>query len=361
MSAFARGFRSRNPLVLVLALVLVVPALIAIESVFVSGAWTLIPMHAWIRNLGDGPMYVSWNTAELKRDPPKLPLVALTGGSGGRECIWSGPALAADVRRAGGPLVVGRNLSSPKQTLGETLAITETLPDTPTTLLVGLNVGRFTSPLDENLQQVVARRLLLKSDTLRRFAVDRYGEYRCSPLILPGIFQAMTTWAQKRVDMLHLTLRHPVYYAHTFDLRESRHPQTEKQKAAVRRKLATLPDTYAAPIHRNLAFQTALLDAIVRVGKRRGLDVVLLELPHNPLASGAKYREAVATYQAATAAVAAKYDVPYVDFNDELRFTGDDFYDFSHLRPAARSIWQRRLAEELVRLYDDGTIDDGRP
>ena len=42
MSSFRRGLRNRNPLVLVVALALLVPALLGIQSYFTSGAWTAI-------------------------------------------------------------------------------------------------------------------------------------------------------------------------------------------------------------------------------------------------------------------------------------------------------------------------------
>ena len=33
--------------------------------------------------------------------------------------------------------------------------------------------------------------------------------------------------------------------------------------------------------------------------------------------------------------------------------------DFSHVRPSGRTLWQRRLAEELARLHETGVIEDG--
>jgi len=53
----------------------------------------------------------------------------------------------------------------------------------------------------------------------------------------------------------------------------------------------------------------------------------------------------------------AAYGVPFLDFNDELALTGDDFYDYSHVRPRGRTLWQERLALELARLYETGAIE----
>ncbi|MFA4965823.1 MAG: hypothetical protein WC709_09355 [Thermoleophilia bacterium] len=365
MNDFRAGLRNRNPVVLVLAALLVLPALLGMEYCFTSGAWTAVPLKYWIRSLGDGLMYVSWTAADLKREPPDAPLVALTGGSGGREGIWTGEALSADVAALGGPEIVGANLSCPAQSFGETLAIVDTLPRAPTTVLVGVSIGRFTRHPEASLDQAVGRRLLLKSDTLRQFAATRYGEHRYSPTILPGVLQSLATWLYKRASNWEKgNFKLFTFVPHTFDLRELRRPETAAHKAKVQLALRSHPEALAARLKtnldKNLAFNAALLDELVRRGQERGLDIVLLQLPHNPVASEAAFGGAFAACRDASTAIAAKYGVPYVDFNDELELTGADFYDFSHLRPGGRTIWQARLARELARLYRSGAIAGGQ-
>ena len=71
MNSFRRGLRNRNPLVLVVALALLVPALLGIQSYFTSGAWTAIAAQRWERNSTDDYMYVSWMVGHLKKDPPR--------------------------------------------------------------------------------------------------------------------------------------------------------------------------------------------------------------------------------------------------------------------------------------------------
>ena len=50
MGAFKRGFRNRNPLVLIVAGLLLVPALLGFQWLFTSGAWTTVPLDRALRN-----------------------------------------------------------------------------------------------------------------------------------------------------------------------------------------------------------------------------------------------------------------------------------------------------------------------
>jgi len=53
--------------------------------------------------------------------------------------------------------------------------------------------------------------------------------------------------------------------------------------------------------------------------------------------------------------------VPYLDFNQALAIPSADFHDLSHLVEPGRVVWQRRLAEELVRLMGADGEGAGAP
>jgi len=338
--------------VLLAALALLAPALLLIQSCFTSGAWSVVPVERWLRNATDDYIYVSWTVGELKRDPPRRPLVVLLGGSSGREAIASGRSLAADVRADGGPRIAAYNLSSRMQRYAQSWAIVDNLPDTPTTVLVGVNLGRFTTSPKSNYNQVIGRELLLKSESLRRWVVSRSGEHRYSYTILPGIFSALTTYAQQRErDFLFKHRLHPLpYRTHAFDRRQALSPAA-KQKL-VRKWLS---DYYPA-FQRVLDFNVAMLDQLVRRGKQRGLDIVIVELPYNREAVGTAFDPALAAYRAPTREIAERHGVPYLDFNDRLAIPSAAFLDLSHLRPDGRAAWQAELARQLARLYRDGAL-----
>jgi hypothetical protein len=333
--------------VLVLAVACAVLAQLGVQSLWSSGAWTRVPLRYWTSNSRDSYSFVTWNTLALKRIPPKVPTVALVGGSGARECIWSGEDLAADVRRNGGPRVSARNLSSPKQSWGGSLAVIENLPR-GSTVLLGVNLSRFYATAEDNLVQVTGRPLPLKSAALREFAVTRYGAYRYQPTILPGIFRALATRAS-RLDKSLLGRGGLVitYNPHPMD---GRPVTTDAQLARLSEWVNGGSPRRA--LEKNMAATADLLDETLRVAQQRGLRVVFLELPHNPALSGPGFRERQASYQSAIRGVAARHGVDYLDFSDDLALTKADFIDFSHLRPSGRTKWQARLARELVRLYD---------
>ena len=350
MNSFRRGFRNRNPLVLVVALALLVPALLGIQSWFTTGGWTAIAAERWERNSTDDYMYVSWMTSRLKKHPPSKPLAVLLGGSSGREALVSGPSLARQVAEDGGPDIVAYNLSSRMQRYAQSWAIVDNLPDTPTTVLVGVNLGRFTTSPRSNYNQVIGRELLLKSDSLRRWVVDQSGEHKYSYTILPGIFSALASYVQQKENAWLRGKEAKPYKVHAFDKRDTL-PDAEKRQL-VQKWL----DKYYPAFKKVHKFDAAMLEGLIAEGQRRGLDMVIVELPWNREVIGSSFDEAMAAYQAPTRAIAEKYDVPYLDFNDELDIPSGDFLDLSHLRPAGRAVWQAELARQLARLYDDGAL-----
>ena len=352
MNSFRRGLRNRNPLVLVVALALLVPALLGIQSWFTSGAWSAVPVQRWVRNSTDDYMVVSWMVGRLKQDPPATPLVVLLGGSSGREAIVSGPSLARAIEADGGPQVAARNLSSRMQRYAQSWAIVDNLPDTPTTVLVGVNLGRFTTSPRSNYNQVIGRELLLKSDSLRRWVNEYSGEHKYSYTILPGIFSALTSYVQQREnDLLYKGRLHAKpYRPHPFDKRKAL-PDAEKQKLVDK-----WLEKYYPAFRKVHEFDARVLEGLVAEGQRRGLDMVIVELPWNREVVDGAFDEAIAAYQAPTREIAQKYDVPYLDFNDEAAIPSDLFLDLSHLRPAGRAIWQAELAEKVAALYADGSL-----
>ncbi len=350
MSSFRRGLRNRNPLVLVVALALLVPALLGIQSWFTSGDWTAIAAQRWERNSTDDYMYVSWMTSHLKKHPPSKPLAVLLGGSSGREALVSGPSLARQVARDGGPDIVAYNLSSRMQRYAQSWAIVDNLPDTPTTVLVGVNLGRFTTSPRSNYNQVIGRELLLKSDSLRRWVVKQSGEHKYSYTILPGIFSALASYLQQKENAWLKGKQAKPYKVHAFDKRATL-PEAEKRRL-VRKWLSKYYPAFKK-VHK---FDAAMLDGLIAEGQRRGLDMVIVELPWNRDVIGGSFDAAMAAYRAPTRAIAEKYDVPYLDFNDQVAIPSEDFLDLSHLRPAGRAVWQAELARRLAGLYNDGTL-----
>ena len=354
MKGFGAGFRNRNPLVLVVAAVLLVPALLGFEYLFSSGAWSGVPLKFWMRKASDDYTYVSWTVGANKQDPPKTPAVYLLGGSTAREAITSGDSLAAEIERLGGPKVSAWDLGSMNQNFAQSLAIADNVPNSPTWILIGLNVGRFTPDRGASMQQVVGRELLLKSAFLQQYVAREYGKYKYNRTILPGIFSFLVSWATVHGPELQKgSIPSREYGQHRYNQRSMHTPAQKERMVRIWNKRRY------RKFKRHLAFNLAMLEQLVIRCQERGLHPVLLELPNDRDLIGERLDYAAVQYQEPAQALAGKYDVPYVDFNQELDLKNADFHDLSHLVEPGRVIWQHRLAQELAQLMGAGANGAG--
>lgn len=345
MSSFARGFRERNPLVLVAAAVLLVPVLLGLEHFFVSGAWSRVPMKYWMRKASDDYTYVSWTVGQTRRTPPGLPAIYLLGGSTARESITSGAGLSRQIRQDGGPDSVAWDLGSINQNFAQSLAVTDTVPADDAWVLVGINLGRFTPDRGSSFKQAEGREFLLKSRYLQRYVAEHYGKYRFTTTILPGVFAYLTSYIQQHdLDLLSGRIPTREYGQHRYNTKSA---HTVKQKE----RMVKTWNTRRYPVFkRNLSFNLAMLEQLLIRARQRGVHVVFVELPSNRALIGDRFDHAIAQYREPVDALAARYDVPYLDFNAGLRLKNEDFHDLSHLNESGRVLWQRALARELARL-----------
>ena len=343
---FGRGFRNRNPLVLAVAFALTVLALLGFEQLFVTGAWTAVPLKYCLDNTSDSFTYVSWMVGYNKQHPPTLPAVYITGGSASREAIVSGPSLAAQVEQMGGPHIAAWDLGCINQNFAESLAVAANVPtDKPAWVLIGINPGRFTSTPADNEQQVVGRNFLLKSDFLQQYVANTYGRYKYSRTILPGIFSYLTTYARKN------GLK--VLKGHAPELRYVQHEYVVAKihTPAQKERMVQVWNASRYPVFKqNLQYNLALVRQILILCKERGVHAALLELPQNSQAIKGRFDKAVAQYQVPLHALAAQYGVPYIDFSAASHIPSSDFHDLSHLVQPGRVIWQRLLAKQLAGL-----------
>jgi hypothetical protein len=355
VKGFGAGFRNRNPLVLLIAAALLVPALLGLEYLFTSGAWSVVPLKYCLRNTGDSFTYISWTVGHNKRRPPQMPAVYLTGGSAAREAIVSGPSLAAEVRRDGGPRVAAWDLACINQNFAETLAVADNVPDSPAWVLIGVNLGRFTSFPAQNEQQVIGRDLVLKSSFLQQYVSRVYGRYTYSYTILPGIFSYLTSYLKK--DGSALLAAKPaarVYIQHQYTL-SGIHTPGQKERMVAKWNADRYP-----VFHRNLAYNLAMLEQLVARCEQRGVHAVIVELPLNEDVVKGRFDKALAEYRVPVQALARERGVPYVDFNHDVAIPSADFHDLSHLVEPGRVLWQKRLAEELVALLGADAAGSGR-
>jgi hypothetical protein len=347
MDSFRRGLRNRHPLVLVVAGLLLVPALLGFQWLFTSGAWTAIPLDRVLRNPEDSFTYISWTVGKARQDRPARPTLYLLGGSSARESIVSGDSLAAEIRACGGPAVAAYDLGSINQNFAESLAVVDSAPDTPAWLLVGVNLGRFTATREENARQAEGRELLLDSTAVHRFVSSRWGLQQYAFTILPGIWSYVTGWSRDHgAQLLAGDPPSTPYALH-------RYSRATRRSEGQKRRLVTRWNTSRKPVFdRNVRSNLQMLQELLAQAEERGVHVVLLELPLNKDIVRRSFASSQLRYQAPVAKLAEQYGCPYVDLNRTVDIPSRDFQDLSHLIAPGRVIWQHALAGELARLLD---------
>jgi hypothetical protein len=347
MGAFGRGLRNRHPLVLVVAALLLLPALLTVEWLFTSGAWTVVPLDVALRNPQDSFTYVSWQVGRARQDEPGVPGLYLIGGSSARESIVSGGALAAEIEALGGPRVAAYDLGSSNQNFAESLAVAQSVPDTPAWLLVGVNLGRFTATRQVNARQAEGREFLLESGAVQDFVSEEWGLQKYALTVLPGIWAYITDWARRHGGSL-LDGDPPTteYALHRYST-ETRRSDSQK------RRLVNKWNATRRPVfERNLDANLQMLEALLEEARERGVNVLLLELPLNEEIVGDSFDQSLQQYRVPVTALAEKYRYPYIDLNEQVDIPSRDFQDLSHLIASGRVIWQHALAKELARLLN---------
>ena len=93
--------------------------------------------------------------------------------------------------------------------------------------------------------------------------------------------------------------------------------------------------------------------------KRRGFRPVLMELPVDLEMAGGMLSRVRARYRADCRRLAARYDIPFLDFVAKVGLLNTEFYDLFHLVEPGRIKWQERLTTEIVPLLREYRIGAG--
>ncbi len=203
------------------------------------------------------------------------------------------------------------------QSFAQSLAVADNVPARRAGLdLIGLNLGRFTSDRGASMKQAEGRELLLKSTHLQRYVAQDLRQvqvHRHDPaghLLLPHELRA----AARRDAALggHL----PTPHLRPAPLQPQQQPHRGRE-GADGHGLEQAPLQGVPSAH--LGFHLAMLEQVLVRARERGLHPVLLELPAEPRPHRRPLRlRRQPVPGAGRAPSPTEYDVPYVDFNDEL-------------------------------------------
>jgi hypothetical protein len=238
--------------------------------------------------------HIEKTLAAFGRRPPTGPVVYLLGGSAARESITTEPAWSSQIREMGGGNVRALDFGSSSQSFKNDLRIVSAMPATPTIVLIGLNVGRYTSIPPE---------------------------------------------AGARAER---GLRGRVYDPHRF------HAGQQLSDAA---KLGIVRQWLAVKYPRfrqRYAGNDRMLRALIALCQDRGFYPVLVELPANLHIIGHAWDGARDRYRRGARTAAADFGVPYEDFIARIGLVSSDFVDVAHLVEPGRAKYQRRLSRLVV-------------
>ena len=244
---------------------------------------------------GDDWRHIESTLAALNRRPPSSPVVYLLGGSAARECITSELDWSGQIAALGGGRVRAVDFGSSSQAFKHDLTIVRAAPAVPSIVLIGLNVGRYTS--------------IPPKDVVRSAA----------PLA-----------------------RGSVYDPHRF------HTGDQLSDAAKRAIVSQWMVVKYPRFRDRYAGNSAVLRELIALCQERGFSPMLVELPLNLRIVGHAWDAPRGRYRRGARAAAAAYGIPYEDLVAGIGLVSSDFVDVSHLVEPGRVKYQRRLSRLVV-------------
>ena len=343
--SLSRGFRQRNPLVLVAAAALVLIALLAFESFLVDGGLTTVSQGRLLRIANDDYLHIAYQVAELRSHPPSVPTIYLFGGSGAMESFVSQRSLTAAVRRDSGETVDVVSLAAHQQSFAQNLVIVDNLPRGPAVLLVGLAPSRFTTSPSADARLLSGRPLLLRSPRLELLSGKLFGKHPPFGGVLPGIFDYVGAYLRARAaDGVMWGDR--IGYAHHYYPAGAKGASPLAKRLNVDSVLTRDRTLYAQYGDYNFA----VLRDLIRLARERGYLVAFYDQPLNASAAGPDWAGVVPDYRARAGALARRSGAVYLHVERGVHLNDADFADLYHLLSSGRAKWQPELARQLAGL-----------
>jgi hypothetical protein len=272
------------------------PALAAAALLALLAALALAaPAHAFYTSGADW-RHVESTLKSLKAHPPKVPIVLWLGGSSAREAITTEPAWTAQIPAFGGGRVRALNFGSSSQAFRSDLTIVDALPPVPTLVLIGMNVGRYTS------------------------MPPKTAVYAAPPAARGST----------------------VYDSHRF------HVGSQLSDAAKRALVRTWLAIKYPRFKARYAGHAAQLLELIALCQEKGFYPVLVELPLNLPIVGHAWDAARDRYQRGARSAARDFGIPYDDFIARIGLVSSDFVDVAHLVEPGRAKFQARLSRVVV-------------
>ena len=347
---FARGFRQRNPLVLVAGALVAAFCLLLLQAAVTSGDFTAASQGRYDRIANDDYVHVTYELGKLRKDPPKGTTVYLFGGSGTIESFVTQKALAAAIAKAGGGDVNVISLAAHQQTLAQTLAIIDNLPPGKAVLLIGLAPSRLSPSPKEDVGLLSGRPIIAPSPWLAKLAPRLYGKAAPFGGVIPGIFDYLGSYLRQRAatgPFWGLSIPYAIHYYPPGSKGAS--PLAKRQQ--IFKILRRDRNAYA----KHGAYNFFILQQIVKLSQERGYKVVFYDQPLNVSAGGPTWGGVLPAYQKRAEAMAKHFGVPYIHVQNGIHLVDADFADLYHLLDSGRAKWQAELAKLVAPITREAT------
>ena len=343
--AFGRGFRQRNPLVLVAAALVTLVALFVLQGILFDGGLTAVDEGRLLRIPHDDYLHVSVKVQQLKEHPPATRTVYLFGGSGTMECIVSEASLAGQIGHDAKQPVQVVSLAAHQESMAMTLALVDNLPPGPATIAIGLAPIRLDGAPSRDASLLAGHTLLVRSPRLDQVGPKYFGKTANAAGAIPGIFDYLGSYLHERGIGVGTALwgARIKYAPHYYPW-----GATGASPLGKRRNVLTVLATDAKLYRQNADYNFAMLEDVLKLAQERGYSVVLYDQPLNASAAGPTWNGVVPAYHKRARALAARYGVPYIDVEHAVKLTDGDFADLFHLLAPGRLKWQPVMARELA-------------
>jgi hypothetical protein len=272
---------------------------------------------------GDDWRHVQAVLAHLESNPPSVPVVYLLGGSSARECITTERNWRRQITGLTGVSVRAYNFGSTSQSFTRSQSIVERMPEVPSIVLIGVNVGRFNCAVPKG----TARPAKPDDDA------EAAGDAGSAPAAEEPSPSPAATYDARLVTN---------YDSHRFDQRHviSDARKREMVRTWMRERYPVFKERYSSNL--------GTLRQLVAACQDRGFYPVIVELPLNLPIVGSAWDKPRAQYRAGCRQVAAEFGIPYVDFVRGAKLVSKDFVDLSHLIHPGRVKYQRRLSDQVA-------------
>lgn len=318
-------------------------ALVICEIWLRSGGIANLPLSRILVNSTDHFTYVDYQLAKIKRAKPSSDRFFFFGGSSVRECLQSVEEVQSRLRTALGRKFEVFHFYSSQQTLGEALAILEQLPDRSGTVLIGMSPSRMSRDREAYRQQLDGERFGVASAELGAFLKPWFPVQPHHYSWLPAAFFRTKHYFQSHHrGLLVGRLPSESISSHLYD---GVPPLSDERK--FRYFDFFIRDRMFPSFYDNLEFNLKALERVFELAQRKGIRVVLFELPMVPLVRD-RFRPVLRRYQPAIRSIAAKFNSEYWEFSWDIKFNNSDFYDLFHLVRPGRAKYQASLVDNIV-------------